>query len=208
MIPTCKAPDPNPRKPKYTPARRGVRCALPYLRAGRSVSVRSRIAPTRRRTRPSSDSRSCREPRARARGARQCELPRAGQHGDRRCDRPEWRPLSWRRQCRRLIHRTRLERLHAGGLPRRALQFRQASRRHARHGRVSARHRSASKPLGWHVVLHFDASDLVEFAPMLHAAAGALHHRSHGTRAYEGRAASRSRFSACSTSRVITRTAG
>ena len=24
------------------------------------------------------------------------------------------------------------------------------------------------KPLGWHVVLHFDASDLVEFAPMLH----------------------------------------
>ena len=90
-IPVCMAPDPNTRKPKYQAAAWRVRRALPYLRAGRSISVRARsqLYAARRAAREVQG--AAKDAGALACSARQRELPRRRQHGDPRRDRAERR---------------------------------------------------------------------------------------------------------------------
>ncbi len=67
-------------------------------------------------------------------GTGQCQLPRARQHGHRRCHRAERGQYRGVANADDSFSERDFEKLHRQGCSRRALQFRQASGRHARHG--------------------------------------------------------------------------
>ena len=53
------------------------------------------------------------------------------------------------------------------------------------------------KPLGWHVVLHFDAEDILTQQELLGTNRRAVHHRPHGSRQGRRRPRSSGRFNCC-----------
>ena len=104
--------------------------------------------------------RAARPPRLRAQRDRAGHLPRRGQPRAGRCAARRRRPGPRRRHGPPRRHRGRAGRAARGRRPRRALQLRQAPRR------PEARRDSLEEiveriaPLGWHVVIYFEAADL------------------------------------------------
>ena len=166
-IPVCMAPDPNTRVPKYRPPPGacdahchifGPRRSIP-VRAGPQLYAAGRAARTFRG--------AAEDAGLVARRARQRELPRRGQHGDLGCDRAERRPLSRCRERRRELHRSRLRRSCTTAAFA-ASASTSSSIWAARPTWASSSELVArAAAFGWHVVLHFDAADLLEFDSML-----------------------------------------
>jgi 2-pyrone-4,6-dicarboxylate lactonase len=167
MIPTCKAPDPNPRKPKYSPPPRACDAHCHIFGPGDKYPY----APDRTYTPPDAPLEKFRELQ-RTLGLERAVLVNASCHGRDNSvildaiAQSDGRYRGVANADDSFTERD-FERLHAGGC--RGVRF-----NFVKHlGGVPdmeefRRVIERVKPHGWHVVLHFDASDLVEFAPMLH----------------------------------------
>ena len=160
--PTGSSSPANPRKPDYVPARRRGRRALPRLRPGR----RFPYAPERKYTpvdaRQGAAVRAARLPRLRPQRHRAGDLPRRGQlaRWSTRCARPATGPAAWRRSgpasptpssptcttpaCAACASTSS----SAWSTPSRDDYYRGLVDRIA--------------PLGWHIVIYFEAADLAE----------------------------------------------
>ena len=166
MIPTCKAPDPNTRKPKYTPPPGACDAHCHIFGPGDKYPY----APDRTYTPPDAPLEKFRQLQ-RILGLERAVLVNASCHGRDNTvildaiaqSNGRYRGVA---NADESFTERDFERLHAGGC--RGVRF-----NFVKHlggvpdmdefRRVIAR----VKPLGWHVDLHFDASDLVEFDSML-----------------------------------------
>ena len=166
MIPTCKAPDPNTRKPKYTPPPGSCDAHCHIFGPGDKYPY----APDRTYTPPDAPLEKFRELQ-KILGLERAVLVNASCHGRENTVILDAIAQSGGRyrgvaNADDSFTARDFERLHAGGC--RGVRF-----NFVKHlGGVPdmdefRRVIERVKPLGWHVVLHFDASDLVEFSPTL-----------------------------------------
>ena len=159
---SCLPPDPRPVKPRITSAARCVRRPLPRVWTGEQVSLRGgpQLHPAGRAGRK--PARAACDARHLARGHRARELPWQRHGRDARCDRVERRPVSGCRGRQGL----------RDAMPSSRACMPAASAASASTSsniwvvcptsRSFYRLLARIKPLGWHVVLHFDAGDLLE----------------------------------------------
>jgi 2-pyrone-4,6-dicarboxylate lactonase len=166
MIPTCKAPDPDTRKPKYTPPPGSCDAHCHIFGPGDKYPY----APDRTYTPPDAPLEKFRELQG-ILGLERAVLVNASCHGRDNTVILDAIAQSGGRyrgvaNADDSFTTGDFERLHAGGC--RGVRF-----NFVKHlGGVPdmdefRRMIERVKPLGWHVVLHFDASDLVEFSSML-----------------------------------------
>ncbi len=185
-IPVCMAPDPNTRVPKYRPPPGACDAHCHIFGPG----DRYPYAADRSYTPPDAPLERFVELQ-KTLGLSRAVLVNAschgvGQHRDFGCDRTERRPLSRCRERRRELHRSRLHEATRRRYPRHPLQLRAAFGRHARHGRVQGAGRARGcVRLARRAALRCQGSARVRF-DAAHAAR-AVHHRSHGSCADEGR---------------------
>ena len=158
---SCLPPDPHPVKPTLELAARRLRRALPCVRPREQISLFAgpQLHASRRPGREFAP--AARQPRRLSRGNRPCELPWHGHGGHPGCHCIEPRQLS-RRGLRRRCGDGRAIAAPAS----RAASAASASISSNTWG-ASPISRSFTgwsrriKPLGWHVVLHFDAEDIL-----------------------------------------------
>jgi predicted TIM-barrel fold metal-dependent hydrolase len=166
MIPTCKAPDPNTRKPKYTPPPGSCDAHCHIFGPGDKYPYAS----DRTYTPPDAPLEKFRELQQ-ILGLERAVLVNASCHGRDNTVILDAIAQSGGRyrgvaNADNSFTERDFERLHQGGC--RGVRF-----NFVKHlGGVPdmdefRRVIERVKPLGWHVVLHFDASDLVEFSPKL-----------------------------------------
>ena len=155
---------------KYTPVRRGQGAALRAARPPRLRAQRGRAGHLPRRRQPRDGRR----------------LPRQRRQGARRGHRPP------RRQ------RPRAARAARGRRARRPLQLRQAPGRLHAQGRTARRSPVRIEPLGWHVVVYFEARDLPELWDFFTALPDHRRRRPHGpARRHASRSTARSSSCSC-----------
>ncbi len=171
-----------PSKPAYVAAARGVRCALPRLRPRRPASPTRRIAATRHPMRRPEQLLALHRHLGISRGVlvqASCARPPRTAH----CSTP-FRAIrgttAASRWCSTAITDDGAARPARARRARRALQLRATPGRRA--GRSTAVGRMAERiaALGWHLVLHLDAENLVEFRGLPRRPADPLRHRPHG----------------------------
>ncbi len=167
MIPTCKAPDPNTRKPKYTPPPGACDAHCHIFGPGSKYPY----APDRTYTPPDAPLEKFRELQ-KILGLERAVLVNASCHGRDNTVILDAIAQSGGRyrgvaNADDSFTERDFERLHAGGC--RGVRFNFVKHLGGVPDMDEFRHViERVKPLGWHVVLHFDASDLVEFDAMLH----------------------------------------